>query len=137
MKYNLIESKNPKTDTPMFYAMPAPVFPIMLNTLAEEISTECTVTPHDIRAVISALEERIIAHLQRGCSVRLGQLGSFRPTLKSDATETADGFTSKNIKGIGVAFTQSNTMKFKLAATNPNVSFERAGATAPQASATV
>lgn len=125
MKYTLVESKNPRTEEPMFYASAAPVNVVKLATIATEISQNCTVTPHDIRAVISALEERIIGHLQQGHSVRLGLLGSFRPTVRSRSAKTPLEFTNKNITGIGVVFTQSSTMKFKLGASNPEVSFER------------
>lgn len=125
MKYKVVEGKNLKTEQSIFYAMAAPVTVVKLAELAEEISQECTVTPHDIRAVISALEERIIAHLQGGRSVRLGLLGSFCPTVRSTAADSLQEFTTSNIKAIGVHFTQSSTMRFKLSADNPSVSFER------------
>lgn len=130
IKYNLIEGKNQKTEKPIFYAMPAPVNVVKLPQLADEISKECTVTPHDVRAVISAMEQHIITHLQNGDSVRLGLIGSFRPTLRSEATESPLDFTNKNILSIGVAFTQSSTMRYQLSASNPNVSFERLNKTA-------
>lgn len=125
LKYKLAEGKNPRTGTAMFFAMAAPVTTIKLEQLAQEISQECTVTPHDIRAVISAMEEKIIFHLQNGQSVRLGLLGSFCPTLRSDSARTSVEFTTANIKGIGAAFRVSSTMKYKLSATNPEVKFQR------------
>lgn len=125
IKYNVKEGKNPRTGAAMFYAMAAPVTTIKLEFLAEEISQECTVTAHDIRAVISAMEEKIIGHLQNGQSVRLGLLGSFCPTIHSDAARTSGEFTNANIKGIGTSFTPSSTMKYQLAAGNPKVQFQR------------
>ena len=109
----------------MFYAMPAPVTTIKLEFLAEEISQECTVTAHDIRAVISAMEEKIIGHLQNGQSVRLGLLGSFCPTLRSTAAPSPELFVTDNIKAIGTSFTPSSTMKYQLGAGNPKVQFQR------------
>lgn len=125
IKYSVKEGKNPKTGAAMFYAMAAPVTTIKLEFLAEEISQECTVTAHDIRAVISAMEEKIIGHLQNGQSVRLGLLGSFCPTLHSTAARLPEEFTNANIKGIGTSFTPSSTMKYQLAAGNPKVQFQR------------
>lgn len=125
MKYKVVEGKNPKTEEPIFYAMAAPVTVVKESAIAREISQECTVTPHDILAVISSLEERIIAHVQQGQSVRLGMLGSFCPTVRSNSASTEKGFTIDNIRSIGVAFTPSATMRYQLAVNNPNVNFER------------
>ncbi|MBQ0164568.1 MAG: HU family DNA-binding protein [Bacteroidales bacterium] len=125
IKYYVKEGKNPKTGAAMFYAMPAPVTTIKLEFLAEEISQECTVTAHDIRAVISAMEEKIIGHLQNGQSVRLGLLGSFCPTLRSTAAPSPELFVTDNIKAIGTSFTPSSTMKYQLGAGNPKVQFQR------------
>lgn len=126
IKYNLMEGKNPRTEEPMFYAMAAPVTTIKLEGLAEEISQECTVTAHDIRAVISAMEEKIITHLQNGQSIRLGLLGSFCPTIRSRSPRTPLEFSNSNITGIGATFRPSSTMKYKLSADNPAVQFQRA-----------
>ena len=126
IKYNLMEGKNPRTEEPMFYAMAAPVTTIKLEGLAEEISQECTVTAHDIRAVISAMEEKIITHLQNGQSIRLGLLGSFCPTIRSRSSRTPEGFNNGNITGIGATFRPSSTMKYKLSVDNPAVQFQRA-----------
>lgn len=125
MKYKLREGKNLRTGAAMFYAMAGPVSVIKLEKIAQEISQECTVTVHDIRAVISALEEKIIAHLQNGDSVRMGLLGSFRPTVKSQAARLPEEFSNANIKRITARFTESATMKYKLSADNPDVSFVR------------
>ena len=125
LKYFVKEGKHPRTEAPIFYAMACPVTTIKLNTLAQEISSECTVTPHDTRAVISVLEEKIIQHLQNGQSVRLGLLGSFCPTIKSKSTAKADAFTVDNIRQVGVAFRPSSTMRYELSPSNPNVEFVR------------
>ena len=125
IKYNLHEGKHPRTEAPLFYAQAEPVTTIKLEVLADEIARECTVTPHDIRAVISAMEEHIISHLQNGQSVRLGLLGSFCPTIRSKSTAKADAFTNANIRGIGAAFRPSSTMKYQLSAENPKVQFQR------------
>lgn len=129
MKYNVIERKNPLTEAPIFYAVPTRVQVVTLPTIAEEISQECTLTPHDIRAVISALEERVAAHVLQGNSVRFGLLGSFRPTFKCTSTPTAESFNSKYIKSINVVFTKSATLRHKLSKDNPNVKFEREDST--------
>ena len=127
MKYVLKEGKDPRSEQSIFYAMAAPVTTIKLNTLAQEISRECTVTPHDIRAVISAMEEKIIGHLQNGQSVRLGLLGSFCPTIKSKSAKSLLELTNANIPHEGVAFRPSSTMRYELSPSNPNIEFTREG----------
>lgn len=127
MKYVIKEGKNPKTEEPIFYAMACPVQPVKLANLADEISLECTVTRHDILAVISSMEEKIIAHLQNGNSVRLGMLGSFAPTIRSNSSSTEKGFTTDNIRAVGVAFRPSTTMRYQLSVNNPKVEFIREG----------
>ncbi len=47
-----------------------------LEQVATNISRECTVTVHDVKAVLSSLQEQIILALQDGKSVRFGDLGS-------------------------------------------------------------
>lgn len=123
IKYKVIEGKNYRTERPMYFANVASLTSVGIKTLADEIAEKCTVTPHDIRAVVSALEEQIIRHLQNGQSVRLGQLGSFCPTIRSKSTNTAEEFGIGNIKSVGVKFSQSSTMRYKLRVSNPDITF--------------
>ena len=125
IKYGLITRKNPITKEYMYHGYQLPVTPIKLDALAEEISGKCTVTVHDIKAVISALEESIYQHLRNGESVRLGDLGSFRTTLSSSGTVTEEEFSPENLRGLLVRFTPSSKMRFELSLANPRVSLSR------------
>ena len=103
------------------------------------IVDKCTLTRVDVKAVLVALEEVIIEQLKMGNSVRFGDLGSFRPTLKTrrwddenqkwirggqpvpntvyqedGKTVAAQGVTSDNIAGLHVVFSHSGNMKRKL-----------------------
>lgn len=71
LKYNVVARKNPQTKELLYYAQLVPVTAVGLSALAAAISNECTVTIHDIKAVLSALEEKVISYLQSGMSVRL------------------------------------------------------------------
>ncbi len=125
IKYKVVERKNLKTEEPLFFAQTSSVDTVKMSLIAQEISQECTVTPHDILAVISAMEERIIGHLQQGQSVRFGLLGSFRPTVKSKCAPSLEEFTPENIRGLAVAYTPSTTIKYQLSLANPNVTVAR------------
>lgn len=126
-KYKIVEGKNRKTEQSIFYGMLAPTDPVKLAQLADEIAHECTVTPHDIRAVISEVEERVIQHVCSGESVRFQLLGSFCPTLHTKSVNKMFDWSNSNIVRIGVRFTPSSTMKYALSANNPKNSFTRVG----------
>ena len=125
LKYSLISRKNPVTKEFAFHSNLAPVTPIKLNELAQDVSDACTLTVHDIKAVVSALEERIYKALRNGQSVRFGDLGSFHPTLSSAGTATIEDFKKENIRGIKVRFTPSSRMHHELSLQNPSVKLAR------------
>lgn len=125
LKYSLISRKNPITKEFAYHANLTRTTPIKLDELAQNISNCCTLTPHDIKAVISALEEQIYKTLRHGQSVRFGDLGSFRPTLSSSGTATKEDFTKENIRGIKVRFTPSSKMRHELKLQNPQVKLSR------------
>ncbi len=119
IKYNLISKKNPVTKEFAFHANAVPVTPIMLDQLAEEISGKCTVTAHDIKAVISALEEVVYSHLRNGNSVRLGDLGSFHARISSTGAATEEEFSSENLRGVRVRFTPSSKLRYNISLKHP------------------
>ena len=124
LKYSLISRKNPITKESLYYANLAPVNPVGLNELAEDISNSCTLTVHDIKAVLSALEECVFKTLRNGQSARLGDLGSFHARICSKAAATEEAFTEKpgeHIKGVLVRFTPSSKMRYELSPKNPKV----------------
>ncbi len=125
IKYTLISRKNPITKEYLYHATGVPVNPIGLEEIAEEISGKCTVTAHDIKAVISALEEVTFKHLRNGNSVRLGDLGSFHARLSSSGTATEEEFSPENIRGLKVRFMPSSKLRFELSLENPNVKLTR------------
>ena len=104
IKYNLISRKNPATKEFAFHATAVPVNPIGLDEIAEEISGKCTVTVHDIKAVVSALEEVTFKHLRNGNSVRLGDLGSFHARISSAGAASEEEFSPELLRGIRVRF---------------------------------
>lgn len=81
--WNKIQRRQPTNGSLRWYPT------IVLNSTATAddvilgIQEKCTLTKVDIKAVLIALEEVIIEQLKLGNSVRFGNLGSFRPTLKT------------------------------------------------------
>lgn len=116
--------KSPVDGTQKYYATAGKVTPVKMATIAEAISKECTVTIHDVKAVLSALEEQLIEAFQAGQSVRFGDLGSFHVTLASRGQESADKVTADTIKAVRVRFTKSAGMRNALkVGDNPKISF--------------
>lgn len=139
LNWNKIQRKNPRTDAKAWYPQISLTSTVTADEVIEGIVEKCTLTRVDVKAVILALEEVIIEQLKLGNSVRFGELGSFRPTLKTRAwdaeekkwstggcpvpttvyqedgvTVKAPGVTADNIAGINVCFTKSSAMKKKL-----------------------
>ena len=133
------QRKNPQNGTLAWYPTICINSALTADDVIVGIVEKCTLTKVDVKAVLIALEEVIIEQLKLGNSVRFGNLGSFRPTLKTrawdedkqkwgsggcevpDTIYQADGktidtvgVTSDNIAGIGVAFSKSSDMIAKL-----------------------
>lgn len=139
IRWNRIQRKNPRTDVKTWYPQISLNSTVTATEVVQGIQDKCTLTKVDIKACLLALEEVIIEQLKLGNSVRFGDLGSFRPTIKSrvwddeeqkwttggcvsaEDTYQTDGKTLKslgvhaeNIAGINVAFTKSAEMKRQL-----------------------
>ncbi|MBO5698563.1 MAG: HU family DNA-binding protein [Bacteroidaceae bacterium] len=125
LKYKVVTRKNPQTNEKKFYAQLISVTPITLDSLAQDISNSCTLTLHDIKAVVSALEEHICRALRNGQSVRLRDLGSFYPSLNSKGADTEEEFTTSLIKSVNVNFRKSSKMQYGFAVNNPEITFQR------------
>ncbi len=128
LKYRVIPRKNPQTKEVKYYAQLEHVVPITVDALAQDISDSTTLTVHDTKAVISALEEHIMKALRKGNSVRLRDLGSFYPTLRSRGAETEKDFKTEMIKSVNIVFSKSAKMQYGFAVNNPNITFKRTDA---------
>lgn len=125
INYRVIERKNPLTEAPIFYAQIASDGFTTLPDIAKEISENSTVSPYEVRACISKMEEMIVKHILRGDSVRLDGVGIFTPTLRSTSTPTAESFATKFIKKVHVRFTAEASIKYEAKPSNPDMHFNR------------
>lgn len=127
INYSITPRKNPVNKVTMYHAQAQTVAPVDLVSLARDISSQCTVTIHDVKAVISALEEHITRKLQNGNSVRLGDLGSFHVTLVGKGAPTAAEHTTDLIKAVRVRFVCSSRMRNAFRVDNGVIGFRRIG----------
>lgn len=125
INYKAVRKRNPQTKEIKWY--PAIVLgnPVLLDELTELIALNCTVTEHDIKAVISALQEQIILALRQGRSVRLGEIGSFRLTMTGKPSDTAEKVKVENITGLNVQFTKSSDLEDAFQLTSKGISFHK------------
>lgn len=105
------EKKNMRTQVVKWYAQISKVRPVTLEEISERIAMNCTVTEHDIKAVLSALQEQVGICMKEGQSVRLGDLGSFRPTVSSEGCSTKEEVTAATVKSINVKFTKGGRLR--------------------------
>lgn len=127
LKYNVIARRSPIDNSVKFYAQATSPLPVNCQQLCASISEKCTVTIHDVKAVLSALEQEIVNNLRNGASVRLGDLGGFRATLSSRGAKTREEFGTKNIERVNVRFYASPNMRHKLSVLNPEMQFMKDG----------
>lgn len=86
----------------------------MLAQIVKQIEKRSTVSSADVKAVLDALQYEVIEALKNGNTVRLGDIGSFRLTIKAEGVATAIEAKIKGaklIKQVNVQFTKSTAMR--------------------------
>ena len=115
IKYVIRAKKNPlKKNVVKYYPQMAPTSPLTLDQIIKRVEKRSTVSSADVKAVLDALQYEVMEALASGSTVRLGDLGSFRLTMKSEGAETAAEAKRKGaqlIKRVNVQFTKSTTMR--------------------------
>ena len=115
VKYVIRSKKNPqKKDVVKYYPQMAPTTPLSLEQIIRRVEKRSTVSSADVKAVLDALQYEVMEALAPGSTVRLGDLGSFRLTMKSEGAATAAEAKQKGaqlIKRVNVQFTKSTTMR--------------------------
>ena len=79
--------------------------------IVEQIADRCTLTGSDVKAVLDALMVVIKRNLANGSPVRLGDLGSFRPSVSGIGTATTDKFGVSTVKKARVIYVPSTEIK--------------------------
>lgn len=115
LRVKIQKKKNMKDGTSKYYVQSAgKESTYSLSDIVKGIEKTSTVSSADVKAVLDALQTEVIAALQNGASVRLGDLGSFHTTIASKGA-TDETTMRKNyedyITRIRVQFTPSKAMK--------------------------
>lgn len=120
--------KNPqdKDAAAKFYAQVVLAPEMTLKQIVEQIADRCTLTGSDIKAVLDALMTVIKRNLANGSPVRLGDLGSFRPSVSGKGTEDASKCGANSVKKARVIYVPSTEIKEAVSL----YAFSKAGASA-------
>lgn len=121
--------KNFKLDKKQYYPQIAPATPIGLNDVAAQIEKQSTVSLADIKGVLDALQEVVLEAMADGYSVRFGDLGSFRPTLRAACSrEKQEDVAASDIAAVRVRFTPSGALTKRLLPRNVQLNLKRPNA---------
>ena len=112
--YKVQEKKSPRTGTSKYYVQIAPTVPVTRSAIISQIEKITSLSSSDVKACLDALEYCITEAMKEGKSVRLGDLGSFRPTLSSFGTTERNKANSTLIRFARVRFTMSGQMGLDL-----------------------
>ena len=125
IKYNIIERGEPGVQgggTKKYYASAVTTGNLDIEELTEQIESISTVSGADIRAVLYGIVDVVPKLLANGNIVQIGDLGSFRVSVSSDASDTPEAVTATNIKKSKILFrpgkkfsTMLKTLEYKKA----------------------
>jgi len=123
VKFTTTAKKNPRDPSapPKYYAVVKSNGRVDLRQVARRIADISTISSADTLGVLEALLMVIPQLLAEGQIVRLGDLGSFRLTVKSEGMDSPEEVTVHTIDGLSVRFTPGKLFKQALA----NVEFEK------------
>ena len=111
IRYKIVSRKNPSTKAEKFHPALVPPAPIDSQKIIDRIEKKCTLASSDIKAVVDALEVELIDALRDGNAVRLGDLGSFRPSLRSKGVEKKEDVNASQITRMHVVFVPALRVK--------------------------
>ena len=99
VKFQVLPRRNPQDilAPDKYYAAAIADGQTDLDTLAEMIAYQCTVTKPDCYAVLMALEHNIISELRQGRIVKIGSLGNFQVGISSLGMEFPEDVSSNVI----------------------------------------
>ena len=105
--YGLKLIKNPKTEKQNVSAGVVEYGSKTIDMISAELSKSTTLTATDIKAVIEGLIEFTMLHVASGWRVRLGNLGTFYPTLKNKPAAKFKDWSPSRISGLLARFNPS------------------------------
>ena len=125
VKFKVLPRKNPQdmVAPDKFYAAAISNGETDMESLAEMIAYQSTLTDTDCYAVLRSLEHNIISELNQGRIVKLGSLGNFQVSISSDGKPKAEDVTASDITKSRILFRPGKKLRTLLG----NLSYQKAG----------
>ena len=95
--------------------------PVNLRKFASEIADKCTLNTGDVFAVLELFLQQLDYHMEDGRVIKLGDLGTFSPSMHSNGEDTPEKVSHFNISNYRVVFKPSKYLAKRLA----KVEFEK------------
>ena len=106
---------NFKEDKPTVYRIaPVKQQQVTFEQLLNEVSNSCGVNRAQTKASIEALLDRMMLFMDYGMSVKLGDFGSFKPTINVKAQATVEDLGADNVVRRRIQFTPGKRFKTML-----------------------
>ncbi len=126
IKFKLVERKDWTKDaaegSTRYYAQPVGGGIVSFEELCESISEETALTSADVKSCFDRGSRLLARHLKEGRCVRMGEIGTFYPTVGSRGAKTEEEFqVSTMMKRPGVKYIPGKLVKDILG----KISFER------------
>ena len=122
-KFKVVQRLDPRDRTlpGKYYAEQTDRYVINFDELLGEITTISTVSIGDTYNVLHTLIQQIKKHLQEGRILRVGELGTFYTTIKSEGKESQDEVDASTIKKVFIRFRPGVKLKEAI----KNLKFQR------------
>ena len=124
IKFKVLPKKNPQdmTAPDKFYATSVANGETTLESLAEMIAYQCTLTDTDCYAVLRSLERNMLMELSQGRIVKLGHVGTFQVSVSAAGQVHQEDVTATDIKKSRILFRPAKKLKQMLG----NLSYQKA-----------
>ena len=116
VKLKKIQRKNPQNQAlSKWYLTQESTGSVGINEIAREIEGRSALSLGDVKSVLSNLMEVMPIFLKLGQSVKLESFGTFRVSVTSDGTDTAEELNAHHVKGKKLVFLPGTELKRSMA----------------------
>lgn len=117
--YKVVERKNKlHNNTPQHYAVQINQGTVSTREIAQQLQEITSLGRGDVMNVLEHLGDICIRQLREGRSVKIGNVGTLTPYIRSKAVPEGEDFTVGHIKGLRIAYRPSKWLLDELSKTS-------------------
>lgn len=116
MFYKVIKREDPsdRTKDGKFYCSPKSMGVLEMIDIAREIEFRSSLTVGDVMSVLDNLVDIVPEKAKLGYSSRLGRLGTFVPTFRSEGSDQEEDCSVRSIHSVRLSFRASEELRDSL-----------------------